>query len=298
MFDAEIRADAPRLRPQPGEVWSLWEMLRAYAHEFCLIDRTIRYVMNNCPANELLAQGFEQANGRSWRAWSNDQLQEIAPLFAPLPLGPSVHKQLQRTLAIFRDPAETHVAYDAITQLQSRFRDELEDLFFLHVSPSLADGLGEAPPFGETVDQAFPGASMEIRDAARCLALGQGTASVFHCMRALEPALRALGAEFGVEMLESDNWNSVLNDIQTAVRDRENSKRRPHWKEDEPYYMEACTHFFIIKNAWRNHTMHLKLRFTEQEALRVYEHTRTFMQHLATRLSEDVEGASPEQGAS
>lgn len=94
-----------------------------------------------------------------------------------------------------------------------------------------------------------------------------------------------------------ENWNTALNAIETAVRDRESKKQWPNWKDDEPFYMEACTHFFIIKNAWRNHTMHLRLRFGEADALSVYDHTRAFMQHLATRLSEAVEGASPGEGA-
>ena len=77
-------------------------------------------------------------------------------------------------------------------------------------------------------------------------------------MRALEPVLIALGAKFNVAVQE--NWNTALNAIETAVRDRDSKKKWPNWKDDEPFYMEACTHFFIIKNAWRNHTMHLRLR--------------------------------------
>jgi len=281
--------------PQPGEVWSLWDMLRAYAHEFCVVDRTLRYAIDMMPPTDLHNEEFERTNGMSWRAWANDEIARISPLFDSLPVGPSVTKQLRRTLEVLGAPTDFHTALGALTNLLSRFRDELEDIQFLHVTPRLAEGLGETPPFGEPVDQAFPSASLEIRDAARCLAVGQGTATVFHCMRSLEPCLIALGSKFGVAV--KDSWNSALNDIEKAIRDRPSKRDWPNWKDVEPFYMEACTHFFIIKNAWRNHTMHLNLRFSEQDALSVYDHTKAFMQHLATTLSEDVEGASPEQSS-
>lgn len=188
---------ATPLGPQPGEVWSLWDMLRAYAHEFCEIDRTLSWTFNNMPATDEGADEFERANGKTWREWTYQELLRLTPVFAVLPLGPSVKKQLGRTMKVFAKPASYHDAFLLLSELRSRFRDELEDLKFLHVTPTLAEGLGEAPPFGGTVEQAFPSAGLEIRDAARCLALGQGTACVFHCMRALEPVLIALGAKFG-----------------------------------------------------------------------------------------------------
>jgi hypothetical protein len=40
--------------------------------------------------------------------------------------------------------------------------------------------------FGETVSQKFKDASGDIESAGNCLALGQGTACVFHLMRAMD----------------------------------------------------------------------------------------------------------------
>jgi len=297
MFDTDEAPERADVWPQPGEVWSLWEMLRAYAHEFNLVDRYLTQALRVCPQNNAQAEGFTNTNGKPWHEWVRGELEWVGRALEKLPVGAGVIKQFDRTLKSL-DPTAGGSYQDVeahIEQLRSRMRDELEELQFLHVTPRLSIGLGEAAPFGASVEQAFPSASLEIRDAARCLAFGQGTAAVFHCMRALEPALIAFATEFDVEYRE--NWNSLLNAIEAAVRDRKNSKEWENWRDAETYFAEACTHFFFIKNAWRNHTMHLNLRFSEQDALPVYEHTRAFMQHLATNLSEDVEGASPEQSA-
>lgn len=288
-----VEGGAAPLGPQPGEVWSLWDMLRAYAHEFATVDRGLEYLFEQYRWAGT-AEFRRQNGGKEWIEVAAQQLKAADSWLDRLPVSGTVTKQFARArkVAAAGDAQET---YMALREFLSRFRDDMEELHFLHVTPALSGGLGDSPPFGEGVEQAFPSSALEIRDAARCLALGQGTAAVFHCMRALEPALIALGTEFGVSVRE--NWNDALNATQNAIRARTNKNDRPSWKEEEPFYTEACTHFFIIKNAWRNHTMHLRSRFTEQDALKVYDHTRLFMQHLSTRLSEDVEGASPGEGA-
>lgn len=258
-------------------------MLRAYAHEFSLVDRTLKWALNNAPTAEGAAL-WEQVNGKSWRAWTNDELQKLEPLLKELPLGPAVRKQLVRTQGIFAKRAGLDEAHKALSELHSRFRDELEDLQFLHVSAGRVPGYEARTLFGAAVEQAFPSSVLEIQDAGRCIALNQGTAGVFHTMRALEPALIALGKKFEVNVAE--NWNSALNDIEAAIRDRPSKKNWPNWREEEPFYAQACTHFFMIKNAWRNHTMHLRLRFAPKEALGIFESTKAFMIHLASRLSE------------
>lgn len=138
--------------------------------------------------------------------------------------------------------------------------------------------------FGADVSVAFPSSEPEIRDGGTCLALGQHTAAVFHFLRALEPPIKALGLEFGI--VKFTDWNSALNDIEDAVRDRTNPQKRPNWTDEKDDYTEMVTHLFLVKNAWRNYTMHLKLRHTDEEAREVMAATKSFMKRAAKRVKE------------
>jgi hypothetical protein len=58
------------------------------------------------------------------------------------------------------------------------------------------------------------------------------------------------------------------------------------------FLSEAAKEFFYFKDGWRNYVAHGRAAYDEHQALGVLEHTRSFMNHLATRLSE----ASPSGG--
>jgi hypothetical protein len=138
------------------------------------------------------------------------------------------------------------------------------------------------PAFGLIVDQKFPSAGVEIDDAAKCLALGRSTACVMHLMRVLEIGLgslaKALGIPFG-----SDNWNKVLGQCEEKIG---KLPKVDDWKGDEQFYSEAASHFRLLKNAWRNHAMHARIRYDDAQAETIFLNVRAVMKHLATRLSE------------
>ena len=62
-------------------------------------------------------------------------------------------------------------------------------LFLDYVEASLYSGRSGVD---SEVIAAFPSARDDLAEAAKCLALGRATAVVFHCMRVLEIALRAV----------------------------------------------------------------------------------------------------------
>jgi DNA topoisomerase IA len=41
-----------------------------------------------------------------------------------------------------------------------------------------------------------------------------------------------------------------------------------------------------VKDAWRNATMHVENKYTEEEARRIYDAVRGFMMKLASRMDE------------
>ncbi|APL95563.1 hypothetical protein AI27_03030 [Sphingomonas sp. BHC-A] len=139
----------------------------------------------------------------------------------------------------------------------------------------------ERPLFGEQVEEAFPTASAEIADAGRCRAAGLWTACVTHLMRALEPALGALAAWVGVT--PKANWNATLNQIEARLRE---IHKGVDGDEAERWASEAALQLRAVKNAWRNHAMHGRTRYEEDDAVRVFDSTKYLMQTLAGRLTE------------
>jgi hypothetical protein len=59
-----------------------------------------------------------------------------------------------------------------------------------------------------------------------------------------------------------------------------------HWKDDKQFFSETAVHLRLIKDAWRNHSMHMRDKYHEERAEAVFFNVRTLMKHVCTRLSE------------
>src|SRR5712692_533939 len=67
------------------------------------------------------------------------------------------------------------------------------------------------------VESKFPTSFKELVRGGVCYSLGQSTGSVFHAMRALEPALSALAQPFNISTAH-ENWQNIIEQIESAVR--------------------------------------------------------------------------------
>lgn len=137
--------------------------------------------------------------------------------------------------------------------------------------------------------ESFPSAEFEAESAVDCYALGHNDASVFHCMCVLEIGLRVLAKEVGLTF-DTQQWYNIINDIEAKI-----GEIRQHGipgldkatKDDRLQFLSAAAkEFFYFKDGWRNYASHGKTRYDEHPALSVVEHVRAFMNHLASRLSE------------
>jgi len=168
---------------------------------------------------------------------------------------------------------------------------ELKGKMFLYVSPERAKfwpTYKEPLAFGEDVEKKFPSASFDIHSAAIGVAITFSTGAVFHLMRVLEVGLTVLGKEFGVSLAHT-NWAPAIEEIESKIRDMHKDptwKALPDCKERQEFYAQAASHFGILKDAWRNYTMHSRGKYTEDEAERIFENVKGFMQQLAERLHE------------
>jgi hypothetical protein len=175
---------------------------------------------------------------------------------------------------------------DGCDELRRRIIDEVSDNLFLYIPKTHVTWYESENLFGDAVDQAFPSTSYDIKEAGKCLALRRNTAAVCHLIRVLEIGLRALAVKLKVPY-DNKPWNYVIEVADKRLRKIREQKRKPKgWKNDEKFYSEAIAHFRFIKDAWRNYSMHVYERYDEEQAESVFNHTRAFMRHLATKLKE------------
>jgi hypothetical protein len=180
------------------------------------------------------------------------------------------------------DSASTH-----LLETRKALRYELESFAFKPLLAGEADLYRSAAPFGQAVSDAFPAATYDIGESAKCLALGRYTACVFHAERSLEVGVIALGHAVGVRK-HKPTWEAVLGAIDRKLsppaKGAKTPKKKPRWRRNEEFYAEAAMHLRATKVAIRNPTMHREKAYGPDKAREVYEGSKAFYSHLATKL--------------
>ncbi len=190
---------------------------------------------------------------------------------------------LQRISDRFIETGDMPPAAD-ILELTVRIRDELayrKCLFINNVKSKYYEQKDLL--FGQGVADSFSSAGYDIDEAGKCYALGRSTACVFHLMRVVEIALRALCAALDVELSPNANWLTILNTKLAPAIDRLPNNTKPE-RERRKDMQLIHTHLHAVRLALRNDTMHPKATYTDEEAGEVLRHVETFMKHLAERL--------------
>ena len=164
----------------------------------------------------------------------------------------------------------------------SAITNELATIKFYRLKPEFAKYHSILQPFGPIVSDTFPEAIKDIEEGAKALSLGLGTACVFHMMRIMEVALKALAKEIGMSNLPS--WESYIDKIDKGISANYKTKSRK-WKKNQKYYAEIFGDLQAIKIAWRNPTMHIERHYDQDEAEDVFRATKNFLSRFAKHLS-------------
>jgi hypothetical protein len=265
---------------QPLKIVSLLDMLDFYADRYLRIYGALTQLTQVIQ----LAKGTPILLGPSERdelGWLHENLVALGLTNSAI-----AAKRLLNFIEKSGALTQSEPVHHFLEQVIQRIPDELQGQLALMVPFDKARYYNE--PGGvwqESIRGSFSSTEHDMEEAGKCFALGRYTASVFHSMRILEAGLVALGAALDVRV--GENWNTALDQIEKEIRSRNRSTHGDAWKNtDEPFYTEAATHFRMVKNAWRNHTMHLKEHYDEERAQGVLNSVSDFMRHLATRLHE------------
>ena len=189
-----------------------------------------------------------------------------------------------------------------IRHLEEALFLELSKRRFLRVDVDRGAFVDNDELFGLDVKSHFPSATFDIREAGNCLAATNNTAAVFHLMRAVEWALRALCVDLGFRRVRKQNkktgrvtytplgwsdWETLLNQLKNRVTERIAKKSRgPKKQLYQEFYYPALQDIEGIKEAWRNHVMHTRREYSPDDAEAIFSHVRRLMEKLATRISE------------
>lgn len=176
---------------------------------------------------------------------------------------------------------------------------ELASHFFLLIPSPQDKMVRNEKPFGPQVFDAFPSAQQDLTDANTAFAMELYTACVFHLVRSVEYAMRVLAWDRRVKVktkggqvypIDLATWEEILREL-----DKEVAKvaQWPKTKGDirvqaTEFYGTALEEIRGFKDAWRNHIMHSRRQYIEEDAAQVRSHVQRFMTTLALRISEHV----------
>jgi hypothetical protein len=147
-----------------------------------------------------------------------------------------------------------------------------------------------APLFGTDFSVKFQtNGAFELDEAAKCKAFGRPTAAAFHLMRVMEIAIQALAKCLGIPdptRPVERNWGFILGEIWKGIEKRwPTAKDRMHG--DGQLLEELYASLDAVKNPWRNGTMHVEKKYTDDEAEHILIAVRGFTKKLASRMDED-----------
>ena len=165
--------------------------------------------------------------------------------------------------------------------------DDLKRVTTVVISPSRETHFSKSiEMFGGEVEYKYTSAFYEIDEAGRCFALGRYTATVFHLMRIMEIGIYATSRCLGVPdpiKPGGRNWGAILKVMNEAI-----TAKKGTWANaaDAEFFGGVVLSLDRVRNVWRNSTMHVENKYTEDEAHEVFEAVRAFMKKLASRCDE------------
>jgi hypothetical protein len=276
IFDSEI-ASAP-WQAERFRLWSLLEMLRFYGAAFFTVVTGVENA--KC---DLVVHGASENVG----AFLLNRVTDLKEEMAKLPLPISVQNRLDRIVQVVRDGMSedrVRLILTLLGELQLDLQSELAAHLFLFI-PDSRKWLFLEPEkwFGEPVSSKFPDARLSIRDCVKCLALDQWNASVFHAMSVMEHGLRTLAVRVGIALsptFQFENWHNIIEQIESKIKAMKQLPKEQQDAVEIDFCSRAASHFFAVKEAWRNHVSHGRGKFDEEEALKIVHNVRDFMKVL------------------
>jgi hypothetical protein len=256
------------------------QTLRVCAERYIRLGAVIQETKTIFKFNE---HGNDEEYAESDRQQLKDGLEQLLTLCGDLEL--KVASDLVRSK--ISDPPKTEAEYN---MLASVVYSELRTRIFVFLRPQVAKYYNNDNVFGDQAASAFPSCRNELWDASNALAAGLWTASVFYSMRAAEIGVRLLARDLGVSFpdktIEQAEWAQLLDQSDSKIKAIGKRSKSDQREKDQRFYSTAAAEFRYFKDGWRVRVAHAKATYTEEQATKIFEHTKDFFETLAERLKE------------
>ncbi|RWO90952.1 hypothetical protein [Mesorhizobium sp.] len=203
--------------------------------------------------------------------------------------GVSVFLALERLEGHIKVGGNQRLIVQYITEFKKILLDELSGSYVLTLSRLEQRLFTQSEPlFGKEVANNFQSLTYEIEEIGKCLALGRSTAAAFHMLRCLEAAMRAIARCLGIPdpIKGTDrNWGNALKEISTETENRWPKATRIGG--DGALFERFHATLKAMANPYRNATMHLEDKYTEEEARSLLEIVRGYLRSVAARMDQD-----------
>lgn len=180
---------------------------------------------------------------------------------------------------------------DCVEDITNTLRRELSLKIVLVLQSQEANYFApKAPLFGQNFAEKFKvNGAFELDEAAKCLALSRSTAAVFHLMRILEIGIGAMSACLGIPdpiKPAERNWAIILKRIKEDGIEKKWPTAANRMSGDGLLFEALCASLDAVKNPWRNETMHVSGKYTDDEAKHIFVAVEGFMKKLSARMDE------------
>jgi hypothetical protein len=290
---SEIGADwQPDAAPWDGSrrLWSLWELMQFFSPTLFLrcisnIDRHYSVFSKN-PIGDW----------SSIRRIADEDRAEFDAIYRPIEeicVGLELTASsatIKKMRACLTDPNSTYGKFFSFgLEFSERFKDEMDERMVFALSLRGGIILREPTKGWEDAARQFPSAVYDIEESAICLALGRSTSSAFHSIRSLEAAIRGLSRCLNIPdptKASGRNWGAVLKTVKDEI-DHRWPTSTDRMAGDGQLFDASYAALAAMQNPWRNATMHLDQKYTEDEAIHLHEVIRGFMRKVASRCDEN-----------
>lgn len=261
-------------------LWSLLDVLRIYADKFMSVMNSLtgmRSALDRYPPGTKGHVVLDQTPAMG------GELRHLVEIFTELEM-PASRRIAAELLEMYEKQQQRSLSDTSmlVSLLYSSAHAEFEGRLMLGVSPSVAQFYEpKIPLFGASFANRFN--QYDLEEAAKCLALGRATACAFHLMRVVETGLRAVHTCLGISVAlvgNDRNWGTILQRIRTDL------KGRPKDWAERATFDEIYALLDSVKGRWRDPTMHVEEKYTEEEARRLFQTVHNFMERLADRMDE------------
>ena len=174
--------------------------------------------------------------------------------------------------------------------LRQAFNDDLAEISIFVPDAGRSAWYQHEKPFGEEVFNAFPRMRRDLTEAGNCYATDNNTGCVFHLMRVIGQAIRALAKRLNVKGLKADLDYEDFRHIQDKLKEKlaalRNSKRGKKREQEINFYADVAVRCQYFKEMWRDNVMHSRQNYDDPAvAGRILTRVQEFMKRLAERLN-------------